>query len=709
MTLLIFFILGGTIFGKVFDIDAQNPLQAHVYLKQTAQFNHCDSLGKFSLYHLPKGEVNLIVSHIGFKQETLSVEVPERGTVYLSIGLQSIPITIPPINVEQERLISIGTHQRMQEEIEIIPSAEKDVFKAIQTMPGVMTPSDYLGLLYVRGGELYENKVFIDRVEVLSPYHYFGFGSVFNSDLIETFEFYTGSFPARYGGAISSIVSMSSKTPEEKVEGTMSIDFIEANWLYLCTITDRLSFALSAKRNYLDLLLENLGIVQDVMLPYYLDYQAKILLESRLGTFSLSGLKSKEKTDINVSFADEKIKLDLEGNGETIALGWHNTFAEKVQCLVNLFYSQTKKELYVAMPGPTGIPESRREKSDAAKYGTTFHTQYIHEIVHLEMGGGYGKYRYMHDGPKIEDFFYGPEIFDYSFQIDTSDNYKYIYFSQQFNILRPFSCQIGERIAWFPLVEKPVFSPRLRLIYNKIPTVYLTYGHHHQLPPLEYRFDQPLTTYGKCITLGIKHLLKPTLMANVECYNKQYQNLVRKTNPDTSEFTLKNDGCGYASGVEISLRKFGIENHFGWVSYAFSISKKTSPYDSMPAITYTHRPHILNVVLGKKFKYGFKMGIKFLWASGTAYDKLLGKKWKDDKWIPVYGPEKEYLPAYQRLDTHIQKDFILFGIHGEVYLTILNVTNHRNIQTYIYNYDYAKRKPLLMIPRIPLLGLKCKF
>lgn len=714
MNLILLFIFSAIISGKVFESDSNEPLQAHIYIENLNQTFLCDSTGEFLLPQIPAGNHTLIVSHVGFKEETLEVEAPEISNAYLNIELRQLPISIEPILVKSEKQANPGAQTIAYEEIQTIPGAEKDIFRAVQTLPGVNMPSDYLGLILVRGGELYENQVLFDGVEILSPYHYFGIGSAFNINLIDNFEFYSGTFPARFGGAISSVLSLSSKEPKNIIEGTLSIDLIEADWLYNCLITKNVSFTFSSKRNYLDVLLKNLGIAEDVILPYYIDYQTKILINSTLGSFTVSGLRSKEKTSIKFSFADEIIELDINGSGNTIATGWHKVFSTKIACQANIFYSNLNRYLYGETPGQYEYPASSSEKINIEKYGCMFHSQFNTDIMDFEIGGSIGKHSFMHSGQKIEDILYGIETFNYSLDVDTADYYTYLYASQRLYLPKHFICELGGRIDRFPIIQGPVFSPRIRLIYNKKPTMYIGYGHQHQLPPLEYELKAPNSSYAKGLCFGIEHSIKPTLFGKIEVYNKNYTNLVTKHYSDSLGTHFKTDGYGDASGIEISLRKYRVDNHWWWMSYTYASSKRTSPYDSSLSITRAHQPHVLNLVFGVSFIKGIEIGFKCLLTSGAAYDEVIGKQWSDSpagygKWMPVYAPDKTYLPAYQRFDIHLEKNFLLLGFNGAFYITILNITNHQNVQSYFYNDDYTMRKTLYMIPRVPLFGVRLKF
>jgi len=707
MNIITLFIVSSMVSGKVFNLDSKLPLQAHIFIQSLHQTSICDSLGEFVIHYPPVGRQYLIVSHVGYKEETLNVHIAEMDTLYLSIGLKEVSISVKPVEVSSERIRDIYTQTIAQEEIHIIPGAEKDVFKALQTLPGVSTPSDYFGLFYVRGGDLYENKVLLDDMEILAPYHYLGLGSAFNTDLIEELEFYLGTFPARFGDAISSVLNIHSKKSNDMINGTVSVDLMEATWYYTCPLNKSIAFSFSSKRNYLDFLLEKLGVKESVILPYYVDHQAKISINSAFGDFVISGLKSKEGTNITASFADEILKLEIEGGGNSIAAGWSKQFTSSINCRANLFYSDMNRYLYGEVPMTPEHSEVAEEEVNAQKYGGIFRSEYDSDIIDLEVGGGIGKYMFMHTGPKVEDILYKIGAISYSLDVDTAGNYRYVYASQHIALLRPIICEIGERIDWFPLIEKAVFSPRIRFIYETSPSMYIAYGHQHQLPPLEYTLAELKSSYAKCLSCGIEYLVTPTLLGKIEVYRKDYDNLVRKYGDD--DFRI--DGDGYASGIEISLRKYRFGDTFGWLSYAYSSSKKVSPYDAVPLVTDVHRPHLLNVVLGKHFRGGFEIGIKYQLSTGLAYRPLIGKEydWPSESWKAVYAPDKSRLPYYQRLDVHLEKEFSLLGFEGELYITILNITNHRNIQGYLYSSSFTERKAFYMFPRVPYVGIRLKF
>ncbi|MCX7994703.1 MAG: TonB-dependent receptor [candidate division WOR-3 bacterium] len=701
MNLFLYCLFAVSISGRVFNIDTSEPLPAHIYLLELDRTFVCDSTGKFLIEDLRPDNYTIIASHIGFKEDTVSVDLKNFEHFSISIGLQIIPIPLEPVKVIEKKPFDSRIQISSGDEIQIIPGAIKDVFRAIQTLPGVSTPSDYLGLIYVRGGELYENLVYNDNLEIIAPYHYFGIGSAFNTDLIKEFELYDGVLPARYGDAISSVLSIKSKKPEGAISGSLGIDLLEAKYLYICPVNDYFSFVFSSKRNYLDVLLKNIGIVKDVLLPFYVDHQGRILISSPFGEFSISGLKSSEGMNIVSSFTEETLELKLDGSQNALGTDWNWGITNNTTISISTFYSDMNRELYGAIPQFENARTN--EKIVKKKYCLNCATQSDFKILRFEAGGGYGKFKFLHQGQKIEDLLYGLKLFDYSLEVDTSDNYKFIYFSERFYTLKPLLCELGQRIDWSPLIKNPYFSPRIGFIYERNPRLYAGYGHHFQTPPFEYELQKPEPIYAKVLNLGLEYFFKEHYAAKLEYYQKIYHNLVKM---GTAWFD--NRGTGFASGFELFVKKYQNSGNFYWISYGFLSSNRPSPYDTEnPEENYGE--HKFNFLIYRKITKSLGVSLRVNLATGNYYYEVIGRKWQNERWMPVYAPERAKLPAYQRIDIEMQRQFYLWGFSGEFYIAILNLTNQRNIQGYLYNNDWTMRKAFYMMPRLPLLGLRLRF
>lgn len=171
--------------------------------------------------HGPGGEVRVVATRLGYARLDTLVAVPATGGV-IELRLERAAIALPPLTLEVERRmtsrelhhamfdreVSVGAIGMTQTEIKAVPPlAEADLLRSLQAFAGVSSVNDYSGELFVRGGGSDQVAVLMEGAPVFGPYHMFGLFGVFNVDAVESAEFYRGSIPARWGGALSGVVS----------------------------------------------------------------------------------------------------------------------------------------------------------------------------------------------------------------------------------------------------------------------------------------------------------------------------------------------------------------------------------------------------------------------------------------------------------------------------------------------------------------------
>ncbi|MGB9720248.1 MAG: carboxypeptidase-like regulatory domain-containing protein [bacterium] len=135
MNYFFYFILAVSISGKVFNIDTQEPLPAHIYITELDRIFVCDTAGKFFIENLSPDNYTIITSHIGFKEDTLKIDLKNYQRLSLSIGLQIIPISLEPLRIIERKSLESGVQTSAQQEIQIIPGAIKDVFHQNKILP----------------------------------------------------------------------------------------------------------------------------------------------------------------------------------------------------------------------------------------------------------------------------------------------------------------------------------------------------------------------------------------------------------------------------------------------------------------------------------------------------------------------------------------------------------------------------------------------
>ena len=131
-----------------------------------------------------------------------------------------------------------------------------DVVKFLQNLPGVASGMELMSGLYVRGGDCSDNLFMLDGVPLFQVSHLAGIFSSFNTDVIESLDFYESGFPARYGGRLSSIVDIRTKNGSmEDFGGSVSVGLIDGRInLNGPIVRNKLSYDIAIRRSWLDAL-----------------------------------------------------------------------------------------------------------------------------------------------------------------------------------------------------------------------------------------------------------------------------------------------------------------------------------------------------------------------------------------------------------------------------------------------------------------------
>lgn len=278
---------GYPVSGRVIDRSTREgiPYAAVIIVGVEGSGVSADSTGVFTLEDVEPGISRFSAIQLGYR----TVVTPEYKitpyTPFIEIEMESDPTELSASSVRPSpflrsiesplsaRIISVG-------DIDKIPGANKDVARIVRSYPGVSySPIGYRNDLIVRGGGPSENVFFIDGIEIPNINHFATQGasggpvSILNSDLIREISFYTGSFPANRGGALSSVMDISLKDGNpDKQAFKATVGASEVGVSASGHIGSRTTYIASVRQSYLQLLFKLLGLP---MLPNYIDGQVK--------------------------------------------------------------------------------------------------------------------------------------------------------------------------------------------------------------------------------------------------------------------------------------------------------------------------------------------------------------------------------------------------------------------------------------------------
>ena len=364
-----------TLSGYVMDAASKETLiGATIYDKNSGKGCATNAYGFYTLT-LNQGTVDLQVSYVGYMQQNQTIELKENQS--LNFALES-NTTLEEVVVEASRATVSARSPQMSvvelpvQQIKTIPTlfGEADVLKAIQLLPGVQNGSEGSAGMYVRGGGPDENLLLLDGVPVYNVNHMLGFFSVFNPDALKNVTLYKGSFPAHFGGRLSSVVDIRMKEGDmQKYHGNASIGLISSKINVEGPIVkDKLSFNVSYRRTYGDLLIKPAMWIINLRNPeinklnvgyYFYDFNAKLnwkisdkdrlYLSFYTGDDAIYfGLKTKDYTTYNTQYFSN-MKLNWTWGNKVAALRWNHVMSQQLFMDASFNYTQYRHNLGVGM------------------------------------------------------------------------------------------------------------------------------------------------------------------------------------------------------------------------------------------------------------------------------------------------------------------------------------------------------------------------
>ncbi len=218
-----------------------------------------NAYGRYSLT-LKRDSVEVRVQYVGYEPQyfRFALAANREMNVKLKPSVQLDEVTIVAERMGSTRSSQMSATEMTVEKIKSVPVmfGEADIIKALQLMPGVQSGSEGNSGMYVRGGGPDENLFLLDGVPLYNVSHMGGFFSAFNTDAVKNVTLYKGSFPARFGGRLSSVLDVTQNNGnDQEIHGNASIGLIAAKVNVEGPIVkEKTTFSLSARRTYAELL-----------------------------------------------------------------------------------------------------------------------------------------------------------------------------------------------------------------------------------------------------------------------------------------------------------------------------------------------------------------------------------------------------------------------------------------------------------------------
>jgi hypothetical protein len=717
---------GSTISGFVTDsTSGEGLIQANVYLEDNQIGISTNAQGYYVLHPIPAGDYVLKVAYLGYQTVSFNISVDNDEKKIFNIALlpeavEGEEILVSAEALTREREISVSQVELSVEAIRQGPQlGEADLFRTLQALPGVVATSDFSTGLVVRGGNTDQNLIMLDGITVYNPSHLGGLFSNFLLDATKDAQFMKGGFPAEYGGRMSSVLNVISKSGNnKKFDGSVGISLLSSRLSLEVPVANG-SLLLAGRRTYFDKVLALTG--QDF--PYYFyDFQGSFYQDlTPYDRITFSGYFGNDVLDW------EELSFNIKWGNRTIAGNWRHVFSP--QLFSNFMVAASNFDAKLQLGGDQGVNST----NDVTDFTVKGDLSYLFSTNNtLKFGFEYKKLRF--------EFL---NIYDERIQFQLLQRPSEVGFYVQDNwrinprwILKP-----GIRVSYFTEDENEFyFEPRLSVKYKLRDGEYLTYatGIYRQfIFTVQDEFNPSIINNWFAVDetvnaglsihniIGYERELWTTTTLQIEFYHKTLDNMLTYretrstvdealgTNVKASDFFVPTDGYSY--GLEFFLhKKYG--RLAGWIGYTLNWARQT--IDDKTYNASFDRRNNLDLLLSYELGRNWRFSMQFNYGTGFPFTRVEGSYLEVDGTglIPrrrlLYGDRYGFrLPSYHRLDIGFSKYFQWWKMDWRLDLQLINTYNRENIFFYEYDFDKnpADQTVIPMLPIIPSVGISTNF
>ncbi len=768
-----------SLFGRVLD-EAEQPISSAALrlLGPTAAERRtviADAEGRYRLVGLSPGRYRLGASHLGYAAEELEITLRAGESRRLDFQLRIAALPIEGIAVRTPRDVArerarfeqeAGVTARVvtREELKLLPGlAEADVMRALEMLPGVISTSDFSSAFNVRGGSADQNLILLDGFPIFNPFHLGGLFSVFNADALARAELFAGGFSAEYGGRVSSVLTVESRSTEgEGFGGTAGVSILASRVALHGDLPPALpellggeggTWVISGRRSYFDKVLSAV-----VDFPYHLtDVQGHLSLGiTGGGRLQVTGYTGADVLDLSdfgspggEGDSDSVLRLRWNWGNDVLGVRWEQPLGRGTWLAdTRLGFSRFREQLGFTDFGDTrfasGISQLTLRSDLGRELGSALTVRTGVELSHVSYDNsataGGTQFLDRTDsgilGSSYATFLWRPDdrwLVEPGLRLDVwgGSEATYTTLSPRFAIKRFF----GEEREGAVKLAAGRYTQFLHSLRNEeFPLsndVWILAG--ESVPAVVS--DQ--------LQLGIERFWGEEWYASAEVYGRLFRG-VTEFNPANDPNDPADDlhaGTGRSYGLDLLVRR-SAGRLTGWTTLSLLRAERTFPNvlaegwdDLPPTVSFPpiwDRRIDLDLILQYQLPWEIEAGARWNYGSGLPYTRPVGQfvglrhdlvdggyrlpdSPQRQNGVPLYvvlgGRNVERYPAYHRLDLSVRRSFRPRWGTWTPYLQVLNVYDRRNVLFYFYNYDRMPptRSGVSMFPVLPTVGVEVSF
>ncbi len=606
--------------GNIFDKQGDPIIGANIFIEGTFSGTSSNVNGTFSFETDEVGAQRLIASYIGFEEISIPLVLGD-DPISLQIELKEAINKIDAVTITAGTFSTGSVKKReVLKELDIITTAGAtgDITGALNTLPGTQTVGEE-GKLYVRGGEDYETKTFIDGMRVVKPYHttvpQTATRNRFSPFMFKGTSFSTGGYSAEYGQGLSSALILTTKEKADQTRTDLTV--IPFGGEVAQSFSGERS-SIAGKVGYFNMNPYYAVVPQDIdwiRAPESVD--ANLVLRNKVGKYGVV------KAYGNFTWSSSKLnRYDINDPSKAAALGidnlygylntsYKNQIGEKWAFFIGTSYNSNQDRYSLD-------DEEVKENTQGGQVKLAF-SGTLSERIDLNWGIDFFQRDHTQIYQSMNDHLH--HKYGFKEQILATFAEADIYFSNK------FLARIGLRseYGWLNLSHK--IDPRISIAYKTgdNSNVSMAYGKFQQATndDLLRIADDLVNEKSTHYILNYQYLNRGKVF-RIEGYYKNYQDLAKYDPLDMYDVSsYNNNGYGYARGIDIFWRDSygGIKNADYWISYSFLDTKREYRDFPKAATPYFASKHNISVAY-KQFlpKLRSLVSGTYTFASGRPYD-----------------------------------------------------------------------------------------
>ena len=147
-----------------------------------------------------------------------------------------------------------GTFEIDISDFDILPGLiDTDVLQAVQAFPGIQSSNETVSNINIRGGTHDQNLILWDDIKMYQSGHFFGLISMFNPQITQRVALTKNGSDTKFTDGVSGIISMqTNRHVTKKFNGSLGINFIDANGFADVPINNKSSLQIAARKSISD-------------------------------------------------------------------------------------------------------------------------------------------------------------------------------------------------------------------------------------------------------------------------------------------------------------------------------------------------------------------------------------------------------------------------------------------------------------------------